>query len=93
MSIPTLKSGYGTQEELVAAFNKLPEPKEIITQEAVLPSGEVLRTETKIGNLLEESFTFWVGRLPCTPVDPLPNTMHISIADDAASFESQCSSR
>jgi len=88
-----MKTGYGTRDELVAAFNKLPEPKEIITQEAVLPSGEVLRTETKMGNLLEESFTFWVGRLPCTPVDALPNTMHISIADDAASFESQCSSR
>ena len=78
MSIPTLKTGYGTQEELAAAFNSLKEPKEIITQEAVLPSGEVLRTEAKIGNLLEESYTFWLGRLPCTPVDPLPNSIHIS---------------
>ena len=82
-----MKTGYGTRDELAAAFNKLPEPKEIITQEAVLPSGEVLRTETKMGNLLEESFTFWVGRLPCTPVDALPNTMHISIANDSTPLE------
>jgi hypothetical protein len=82
-----MKTGYGTRDELAAAFNKLPEPTDIITQEAVFPSGEVLRTESKMGNLLEESYTFWLGRLPCTPIDATSNSVHISIADDSTPLE------
>ena len=78
---PMFKSGYGTREELAAAFAALPEATNTITETVELPTGEKIQREVPFGKLAEGAFEFW--SLRCLPETPANFTSgSITISDD-----------